>query len=73
MISKETIELLRKSLKKGCEVWVYTKGGTGGGNGEIVEMTDELLILKGTYRSRKFYHYFVINTIESIKVYKDLP
>ena len=72
MISKDTVELLKKSLKKGCEVWVYTKGGAGGGNGEIVEVTDELLILSGIHRCRKYHHYFMIKTIESIKIYEDM-
>ncbi|HPZ10707.1 MAG TPA: hypothetical protein PL110_21635 [Candidatus Eremiobacteraeota bacterium] len=69
MFSKETIELFKKSLKPGHEVWVYTRGGTGGGNGEIVELTDEVLVLEGVYRGRKFCHYFILNNIESIKVY----
>ncbi len=72
MISKETIELLKKSLKKGHEVWVYTRGGAGGGNGEIVDVTDELLVLEGIHRCRKYRHFFVIDTIESIKIYEDI-
>ncbi|MEQ8171110.1 MAG: hypothetical protein ABRQ38_19625 [Candidatus Eremiobacterota bacterium] len=71
MFSKETFELLKNSLKPGQEIWVYTRGGSGGGNGEIVELTDELLILEGVYRGRKFRHYFIVTTIESIKIYED--
>ena len=71
MISAETIQLLKKSLKKGTEIWIYTRGGSGGGNGDLVEITDDFIILEGIHRGKKFLHYFVLNTIESIKVYQD--
>lgn len=71
MISKETIEVLKKNLKKDAEVWIYTKGTSGGGTGKLVDVTDEFIILEDVHRGRKFTHYFILETIESIKIYHE--
>jgi hypothetical protein len=68
-VSANTIELLKKNVNTGDEIWIYTRSGTGGGNGQLVEITDELIIVESIYRGKKYKHYFIIDAIESIKVY----
>jgi|GEM_PF-1953711 len=65
------LQLIKEELIPGREVWVYTRGGSGGEGGRLVYVDEDLIVVEGIYFGRKYKQFFFSSYIESIKVFKE--